>query len=132
MNIFLILIPYMRKHLINNLDYHEYLLINNIFIILYVFIITYYYYYYKKEKYENLKNLEINKYIIIGGLAFLTIFSSYMLSTLKLDNTTSIIKLISNIVIIGLLSLIFNKILTECQIIGAIFCIIGIYLMNKK
>ena len=137
MNIFLILfgliksfIYYFKTHLINELAYHEFLLINNIFIIIFVLLISSYYYYYKKETYENLKNLDMNKYIIIALLAFLTIFSSYVLSTFDFNNIGLIIKLFSNIIIMGLIFLVFNKTLTKSQIIGIIFCSIGIYLTN--
>lgn len=127
--------PYIKKHLISQLTYHEFLLINNVFVILFVSLISCYHYFYKKETYENLKNLDINNFIIVGILAFLTIFSSYILSKIDFNNVgliSTIIKLFSNITVLGLGFLLFNETLSKFQIIGVVFCIIGIYLTNKK
>ena len=129
------LTPYIKKHLISQLAYHEFLLINNIFVILFVSLISCYHYFYKKETYENLKKLDINNFIIVGILSFLTIFSSYILSKINFNNVgliSTIIKLFSNITVLGLGFLLFNETLSKFQIIGVVFCIIGIYLTNKK
>ena len=127
--------PYIKKHLISQLAYHEFLLINNAFIILFVSLISCYHYFYKKEPYENLKKLDINNFFIVGVLAFLTVFSSYILSKIDFNNVgliNTIIKLFSNITVLGLGFLLFNEKLTKFQIVGIIFCVIGIYLTNKK
>jgi len=127
--------PYIKKHLISQLAYHEFILINNAFIIFFVSLISCYYYFYKKETYENLKKLDVNNFFIVAVLAFLTVFSSYILSKIDFNNVgliSTIIKLFSNITVLGLGFLLFNEKLTKYQIIGVIFCIIGIYLTNKK
>ena len=127
--------PYIKKHLISQLAYHEFLLINNAFVILFVSLISCYHYFYKKETYENLKKLDINNFFIVGVLASLTIFSSYILSNIEFNNVgliSTTIKLFSHILVLGLGFLLFNETLTKYQIVGVIFCIIGIYLTNKK
>lgn len=129
------LTPYIKKHLISQLAYHEFLLINNAFIIFFVSLISCYHYFYKKETYGNLKKLDINNFFVVGVLAFLTICSSYILSKIDFNNVglvSTIIKLFSNITVLGLGFLLFNETLTKFQIIGVIFSIIGIYLTNKK
>jgi hypothetical protein len=140
-NLFLILgvikslTPYIKKYLIKQLSFHEFLLINNLFIFFFVFLISIYYYFYEKETFENLKNINTNNILLIGFIAFLTVFSSFIFSKLNVSNIgiiTLLLKLFTNIIVLMLGYVLFNEKLSYIQFIGILFCLIGIYLTNKK
>ena len=132
------LIPLIKKYLLSQLAFHEFLLINNLFVIILVLIVSLYYFLYKKETFENLKKINKKNLFLIGFIAFITVLSSYILSNINIDNVTNIgtmgivLNLFTNIFILILGFLIFNEQLTNNKILGIMFCLFGIYLTNKK
>jgi hypothetical protein len=129
------LTPYIKKYLIKQLSFHEFLLINNLFVFFFVFLVSLYYYFYKKDTFENLKNINTNNILLIGFIAFLTVFSSFIFSKLNVSNIgiiSVLLKLFTNIIVLILGYILFNEKLSYTQITGILFCLIGIYLTNKK
>lgn len=88
-----------------------------------------------KQNYQNIKKLNSRQifFIILFGLT--TIVSTFIFSKLENNNTAitnTLIKLFTNIVFIATGFILFNEKLTKKQMIGILFCGIGIYLTSKK
>jgi uncharacterized membrane protein len=127
--------PYIKKYITSTLNVHEFLLVNNIFISLIVFSMFSYNYLNGKQNYQNIKKLNSRQifFIILFGLT--TIVSTFIFSKLENNNTAitnTLIKLFTNIVFIATGFILFNEKLTKKQMIGILFCGIGIYLTSKK
>lgn len=129
------LTPYIKKYYLNSLSFHEFLLINNLFRIIFVAFISFYYYYYENVSFENIKNIDNKNLLFIAIISFFAILSSFIFSKLDVTNIGSLailLKLFTNIVVLIFGFLMFNEKLTYNQIIGISFCLVGIYLTNKK
>ena len=127
--------PYIKKYISTSLNIHEFLLLNNVSISLFLFISVLYNLTNNKNTYENIKNLNMYQICSIIIFSLLTIGSTFIFSKLNKENTTivnTIIKLFSNVMVIIIGLFIFNEELTKKQLLGIIFCGIGIYLTNKK
>lgn len=129
------LTPYIKKYYINTMSFHEFLLINNMFTFFFVFLISLYYFFYENETYDNIKNIDKKNLLFIALISFLTICSSFIFS--KFNNTnigalSILLKLFTNIVVLLFGFLLFNEKLSYTQIVGILFCLVGIYLTNKK
>jgi drug/metabolite transporter (DMT)-like permease len=127
--------PYMKKYITTTLNVHEFLLLNNITISIFVLFIFLYNLINKKETYENIKKLNIYQIILIIIFSLLTIGSTFIFSKLEKENIAIIntmLKLFSNIVFLIVGLLLFNQKLTKKQLLGIVFCGIGIYLTSKK
>ena len=127
--------PYMKKYITSTLNVHEFLLINNVTVSVLVFFIFLYNLINKNETYENIKNLNIYQIISIIIFSLLTIGSTFIFSKLEKENTTlvnTMLKLFSNIMFIVVGLLLFNEKITKKQLLGIVFCGIGIYLTSKK
>ncbi len=132
------LIPIIKKYLVSELAFHEFLLINNLFIVIIVFFVSIFFFLYKKESFTNLKKIENKQIISIGAIAFFTVLSSILLSNINIKNISNIgvtgiiLNLFTNIFILIFGFLLFREEITEKQFVGILFCLFGIYLTNKK
>lgn len=128
--------PFMRKYVTTTLNIQEFLLVNNVFVTMIVGCIFGYNYFYGKETYSNIKNLTYYQTGSIILFSLLTIFSTFIFSKLEKDNNTTItsisVKLFSNILFLIIGVTLFNENITEKQMIGLLFCGIGIYLTSNK
>ena len=139
--IFKTLNPYFRKHILDSLEIHEYMIINTFFVATFVFI----YFLYKiifhdhsfeklVKKVEELSILQVVFFIIIG---FVTLCSSIVFIHMdKYYNTPFIngilAKGMSALLLMAVGIFMFKEEYTYMQIFGVFLTIIGLYFVVNK
>ena len=82
------------------------------------------------QKYVVSKNINIILILVILSIIYLY----YYIQLLKIENINKIfilIKIFGLIAVVALGIILFNDTITLCKVIGILFCILSIYLLNK-
>jgi uncharacterized membrane protein len=127
--------PYLRKYITTTLNIQEFLLVNNVFVSLLVFSMFCYNYFNGYENYKNIKRLDYKQVFLLILFSLLTIGSSFIFSKLENNNTAitnTIIKLFSNVMFLVIGFIMFEEKISYRQLLGLLFCGIGIYLTSKN
>lgn len=127
---------YLQKHIGTKLNFYEYLLVNSIVFFAISICIFIYNIYRKKENYKNIEKLDSLHIAILFAISIFSISSIFFFFIISEQHTIPIFltisKVISVIIIIGIGHYIYNEKLKPNEIIGIIFCIIGIYFLYNK
>lgn len=130
--------PYFRKHVLDTLDTHDFLFINALFIAIIIFCWFLYTYFFEKniikKTYKNCCELTPAQFGSLFMIALLTVLSSYLIIDIdKNYNTPSlnniIIKAVSIISLFLVGMIIFNETYNLRQIVGILFCLLGIVII---
>jgi drug/metabolite transporter (DMT)-like permease len=131
--------PYFRKHILTNIDHHEYILLNTFVVLLIIFSYFVYEFIFDNKFFiKTLENYSTLSYSQLGALfsvALLTVGSTTFL--LKLDkhyNTPSvnsiILKSVSLVLLFVIGVVVFQEKYTMKKVIGIIVTIAGIILIT--
>ena len=133
--------PYLRKHILNSLESHEYLFLNTFLVFLFVFI----YFLYKLIFHDNsvdkllskINNLSILQVIYFLLIAFITVISSIVIINLdKYHNTPLLNSLLTKglatilLILVGVF--IYKEKYNYKQLFGIFLTIVGLFLTNCK
>jgi drug/metabolite transporter (DMT)-like permease len=133
--------PYLRKHILNSLESHEYLFLNTFIISFFVFIYFLYKLIFHNYSLNNLlnriNNLTILHIICFIIIAFITVISSIVIINFdKYYNTPLINSLLSKGILTILLLLfgifIYNEKYNYKQLFGIFLIVLGLFLINCK
>ena len=133
--------PYLRKHILNSLDGHEYLFLNTFF----VAIIVFFYFMYKiivhddmfKTLVNRMYNLTFLQVISFMLIAFITVISSIVIIHLDKHYNTPLLnsmlsKGIAAVLLLFIGTIIYEEKYNLKQIFGILLTIIGLFLINCK
>jgi drug/metabolite transporter (DMT)-like permease len=127
---------YLQKHIGTKLNVYEYLLMNSIVFFAVSLSILFYNLYHKKENYKNIQKLDTTHFIVLLFISLFSVASIFAFFTLGEYHTIPIFltisKVMSALLIVAIGYFIFGEKLTFNQIIGIMFCIIGILFLYRK
>ena len=127
---------YLQKYIGTKLNVYEYLLMNSIVFFAVSLSILFYNLYHKKETYKNIQKLDTTHFAILLCISMFSVASIFAFFTLGEFHTIPIFltvsKVMSALLVIAISYFIFNEKLTFHQIVGIMFCIIGILFLYKK
>jgi len=133
--------PYFRKHILHDLESHEYLFINTFFVGCFVLLFFIYKTIFHDNSFDQfldkIQNLTILQVVFFVIIAFITISSSIVLIHMDKHYNTPFInglltKVIAAILLICVSVFIFQEKYTFTQIFGIFLTILGLYLVMKK
>lgn len=122
--------PHIRKNVLDNISYGEFIFLNSLFIGILSFVYTYIY---QKEDIHHITSLTLLQYLALLFLASLTIVSSIFIFILQergIITETFIMKMISAIMVLVVGVFIYNENLTPKQFTGIILGILAILLIK--
>jgi len=133
--------PYLRKHILDSIEEHEYMFINTFFIALFVFLYFIYKIIYHDDMLDkltnNIYNLTFLQVIFFMLIAFITVLSSMVLVNLDKNYNTPLInsmlsKGIAAVMLLFVATMIYKEKYNLQQVFGIILTVIGLILINCK
>jgi drug/metabolite transporter (DMT)-like permease len=133
--------PYLRKHILDSVESHEYMFLNTFFIALFVFLYFIYKIIYHDDMFDKLVNnmykltfLQVFYFMLI---ALITVISSMVIINLDKNFNTPLInsmlsKGIAAVMLIFIGTIIYKEKYNFKQIFGIFLTIIGLILINCK
>ena len=133
--------PYLRKHILDSIEEHEYMFINTFFIVLFVLLYFIYKIIYHDDMLDkltnNIYNLTFLQVIFFMLIAFITVVSSMVLVNLDKNYNTPLInsmlsKGIAAVMLLIVATIIYKEKYNLKQVFGIILTVIGLILINCK
>jgi drug/metabolite transporter (DMT)-like permease len=133
--------PYLRKHILDSIEEHEYMFINTFFIVLFVLLYFIYKIIYHDDMIDkltnNIYNLTFLQVIFFMLIAFITVVSSMVLVNLDKNYNTPLInsmlsKGIAAVMLLFVATMIYKEKYNLKQVFGIILTVIGLILINCK
>ena len=133
--------PYLRKHILDSIEEHEYMFINTFFIVLFVFLYFIYKIIYHDGMLDkltnNIYNLTFLQVIFFMLIAFITVVSSMVLVNLDKNYNTPLInsmlsKGIAAVMLLIVATIIYKEKYNLKQVFGIFLTVIGLILINCK
>ena len=133
--------PYLRKHILDSIEGHEYMFINTFFVALFVFLYFMYKIIYHDDMFDKLVNniykltfLQVIYFILI---AFITVVSSIIIINLDKNFNTPLInsmlsKGIAAVMLLFVATIIYKEKYNLKQVFGIFLTVIGLFLINCK
>jgi len=133
--------PYLRKHILDSIEGHEYMFINTFFVALFVFLYFMYKIIYHDDMFDKLVNnmqrltfLQVIYFILI---AFITVVSSIVIINLDKNFNTPLInsmlsKGIAAVMLLFVATIIYKEKYNLKQVFGIFLTVIGLFLINCK
>jgi len=133
--------PYLRKHILDSIEGHEYMFINTFFVAFFVFLYFMYKIIYHDDMFDKLVNnmykltfLQVIYFILI---AFITVVSSIVIINLDKNFNTPLInsmlsKGIAAVMLLFVATIIYKEKYNLKQVFGIFLTVLGLFLINCK
>jgi len=133
--------PYLRKHILDSLESHEFLFLNTFFVAFFVFLYFIYKFLFHDTFFvkfvEKIKELTILQVVYFAVIAFITIASSIVIINLDKYFNTPLInsflgKTMAAILLLFVSIFIYEEKYNIKQILGLFLTVVGLFLISCK